>query len=76
MNKKRYYCTPSKGFDTFLCALGWLAIQMALIGAVSNMIGKAAAFLIDNASTSESEKLSVSDEICTSCEDRFKEVKV
>ena len=70
---KHYYCTPSKKFDTFLCTLGWFAIQMALITAVSEMVGKVAGFLID----ANAEKLSDGtneDEVCTSCADRFKEV--
>lgn len=73
MNK--YYCTASKKFDTVLCAIGWFAIQMALLTAVSEMVGKAASFLIDS-KTSEKLSNGNEDEVCTSCADRFKEVKV
>lgn len=71
---RRYYCTASKKFDTFLCGLGWLAIQIALISAVSEMIGKVASFLIDT-NTSESFSGGNEDEVCASCADRFKEVR-
>ena len=71
MNK--YYCTPNKGFDTFLCGLGWFAIQMALLTAVAKMVGKAVDFIFFN---KKKEKDSPSeDEVCNSCMDRFKEVR-
>lgn len=71
MNNKYYYCTPSKKFDSFLCTIGWLAIQMALIITVSEMVGRAVGmFMINNKKDSPSE-----DEVCTSCADRFKEVR-
>ncbi len=67
---KYYYCTPSKKFDVFLCAIGWLAIQLALITAVSEMVGKAVGMFMINKKDSSSD-----DEVCTSCVDRFKEVR-
>lgn len=62
---KRYYCTPSKKFDTLLCTIGWFAIQMALVTAVSKMAGKVAELIY------KEKKDSPSDEVCTSisCED-------
>ena len=61
---KYYYCTPSKKFDTLLCTIGWFAIQIALVTAVSKVVGKVADMLI-----SKKEKDSPSDEVCTSYED-------
>ena len=72
---KYYYCTPSKGFDTFLCGLGWFAIQMALLTAVARMVGKAVDFIFFNKKEKDSHSSPSEDEICTSCADRFKEVR-
>ena len=69
---KYYYCTPSKGFDTFLCGLGWFAIQMVLLIAVAKMVGKAIDFIFFKNKEKDSPS---EDEVCTSCADRFKEIR-
>ena len=69
---KHYYCTSSKKFDTLLCTIGWFAIQMALITAVSKMVGKVADMFLINKEEKDSPS---DDEICTSCEDHSEEVR-
>ena len=63
---KYYYCTSNEKFDTLLCTIGWFAIQMTLITAVSKMAGKVAELIY------KEEKDSPSDKVCTSCEDHSK----
>ena len=63
MNK--YYCTPSKTFDTLLCTIGWFAIQMGLIATVSKMAGKIAELIYKEEKDSHSDD----EKVCTSCED-------
>ena len=63
---KYYYRTSNEKFDTLLCTIGWFAIQMTLIAAVSKMAGKVAELIY------KEEKDSPSDKVCTSCEDHTK----
>lgn len=63
---KYYYRTSNEKFDTLLCTIGWFAIQMTLITAVSKMAGKVAELIY------KEEKDSPSDKVCTSCEDHSK----